>query len=834
MKNSGRWICPLLTVGVLSIAACAFADAVCTTPPSGLVGWWRAEGDANDAIGGNNGVITGAVSFAAGEVGEAFQFNDTNEDIIIPASSSLDVGAGGGLTLEAWINPQNVTNYNPILEWNAGDGTTYWGVQLYVLSEGVYSAVPQPGTLYANVQDINDGWHQIWSSAGTVTNNGFQHVALTYDKASGVATLYCNGAIVAQQTFGSFTPKTIQNLHIGRRPTDPAGTRFTFIGMIDEASVYNRALSESEIQAIYEAGTAGKCFGPVPPSIINQPTNAAAFTGGSASFSVTAGGSSPLSYQWWNGSGSIPDATNSTLTLANLQLSDAGNYYVVVSNPYGSTNSAMVTLSVTAVVCTPPPSGLVGWWRAEGNANDAIGGNNGVITGAVSFAAGEVGQAFVFNDADEDIIIPASSSLDVGAGDGLTLEAWINPQNVDNYNPILEWNAGDGTTYWGVQLYVLSEGVYSAVPQPGTLYADVQDINDGWHQIWSPAGTVANNIFQHVALTYDKPSGVATLYCNGTVVAQQTMGSFTPKTTQNLHIGRRPTDPAGTRFTFIGMIDEASVYNRALAQNEIQAIYNAGSAGKCTSAGTQPPVADASATALLVISPNGTNAAVVLDGSRSYDSAGDSLEWSMGGENIGSGAVTVAVLPVGVNEVTLSVSDGTTSSQQTIAVQVITVDAAIQQLSALVTTDVPQPNPLLATLQAALKSYDSGNPAAAVNQLQAFQNQVTAQVAPSDPASADMLSRDSQSIIDALTSVTKSSKQKLQSLLRRAKIHGPINLSGAHAQAAREQVHIVESSDDSIHWAKIGVAQQSRKAAFEFNYLRATNHSARFYRLVTP
>ncbi|HLX68957.1 MAG TPA: hypothetical protein VKV04_04940, partial [Verrucomicrobiae bacterium] len=43
--------------------------------------------------------------------------------------------------------------------------------------------------------------------------------------------------------------------------------------------------------------------------------------------------------------------------------------------------------------CTPPPSGLVGWWRAEGNALDSIGGNNGVITGAVSFASGEVGQA---------------------------------------------------------------------------------------------------------------------------------------------------------------------------------------------------------------------------------------------------------------------------------------------------------------------------------------------------------------------------------------------------------------------------------------------------------
>jgi hypothetical protein len=318
----------------------------CTPPPSGLVSWWRAEGDATDEVGGNNGMITGAVSFASGEVGQAFHFTDTNEDIVIPASSNLNVGLGAGLTLEAWINPDNVTNYNPIFEWNRGDGVNYWGVGFFVLSGSVYNTEPVPGTLYANVQGVGDVWHQLWSAPGTITNGGFQHVALTYDKASGLATLYCNGAIVAQQNFGSFTPKTIDNLHIGRRPTDPAGDRFTFLGSIDEPSVYNRALSQSEIQAIYNAGSAGKCFTGVPPTVTAQPVNQNVIVGGTTSFFVNAAGTSPLSYQWFHGNTSIPSATNLQLVLSNVQPSQAGLYHVTVSNPYGSTNSASATLTV--------------------------------------------------------------------------------------------------------------------------------------------------------------------------------------------------------------------------------------------------------------------------------------------------------------------------------------------------------------------------------------------------------------------------------------------------------------------------------------------------------
>src|SRR5205814_4576731 len=101
------------------------------------------------------------------------------------------------------------------------------------------------------------------------------------------------------------------------------------------------------------------------------------------------------------------------------------------------------------------------------------------------------------------------------------------------------------------------------------------------------AGVLASNVFQHVALTFDKASGVARLYRNGVVVAQQTIGSITPQTSYDLYLGRRPASPGGPIevASFAGLLDEAAIYNRTLTTNEIQAIYNAGTAGKCTTPG---------------------------------------------------------------------------------------------------------------------------------------------------------------------------------------------------------------------------------------------------------
>jgi len=89
------------------------------------------------------------------------------------------------------------------------------------------------------------------------------------------------------------------------------------------------------------------------PSITAQPASTSVTAGGSASFSVAATGSPAPAYQWQKGGTDITGATSATLSLTNVQNTDAGTYDVVVSNSSGSVTSASATLTVNAVATAP-------------------------------------------------------------------------------------------------------------------------------------------------------------------------------------------------------------------------------------------------------------------------------------------------------------------------------------------------------------------------------------------------------------------------------------------------------------------------------------------------
>ena len=311
------------------------------------------------------------------------------------------------------------------------------------------TGVSPNGNLYGT-RNINDGqWH---------------HVAGVYDGAH--MYLYVDGALDVSQPATGLIAQNSDPLCLGANSkayVPSCGCNelgYFFNGLIDEVSIYNRALSASEIQTIYAAGPVGKCPpSPTPPSITTQPVNQAVFVGGSATLSVTASGAPlelPVEFQ------------RNEYRRCHQQFADAdqcptnrgGNYAVPVTNLYGSMLSSNAVLTVIpSGACTPAPSGLVSWWRAEGNANDNIGTNNGTPTGGITYTNGEVGQAFVFNNTTSYIPAPASPSLNIGIGSGFTIECWIQP-NAFNVNgsgaPIVEW---DSATTDGLQLW--SQGVSS-------------------------------------------------------------------------------------------------------------------------------------------------------------------------------------------------------------------------------------------------------------------------------------------------------------------------------------------------------------------------------------
>jgi hypothetical protein len=131
--------------------------------------------------------------------------------------------------------------------------------------------------------------------------------------------------------------------------TDVGESSRTFNGSIDDVAFFNRALSSSEINSIYAAGT-----GIVPTlQIISQSaTNLNLFQGQALSLSVQVSGLNPA-YQWFKQSALLAGATNNSFNIASVKVTDAGNYYVVVSNQVNTVTSAVFSVTIPSYVVLP-------------------------------------------------------------------------------------------------------------------------------------------------------------------------------------------------------------------------------------------------------------------------------------------------------------------------------------------------------------------------------------------------------------------------------------------------------------------------------------------------
>jgi hypothetical protein len=232
-------------------------------------------------------------------------------------------------------------------------------------------------------------------------------------------------------------------------------------------------------------------------------------------------------------------------------------------------------------VCSPAPSNIVGWWPGDGNANDIIGGNNGTLVGGASFATGEVGPAFVFDGVDGAVEIPDSTSLRLQQ---LTIDFWVNPQAYPLGNDsglVIKTRADAGWVSYGV-----------ALTWAGGIWFSVQNESLGQWPVWLSINSIPLNQWTHIAVTYSpKDFTVADgiLYINGVPEPITSVGGGYSSDfsisydTDPLMIGSDLLGNPGSErlLPFSGSLDEVEVFNRVLSASEVQAIFNAGSAGKC-------------------------------------------------------------------------------------------------------------------------------------------------------------------------------------------------------------------------------------------------------------
>lgn len=214
-----------------------------TNSPNDQVLWLAGDGDALDSTGINNGILQNGAGFAVGKVGQGFTFDGADDQLTIPDNSNQN--GGTNLTIEAWINPSSLPHGGTILQkrtsGNVGGyvleptqpsgGSALNGLQFVIMIGGVYSTLNPANVLNSNV---------------------WQHVSATYDGA--FMRIYVNGVEVANKPQTGVIDNVAAPIVVGRNFANSIG----FPGKIDEISVYNRALTTTEIQSISNAGIAGK------------------------------------------------------------------------------------------------------------------------------------------------------------------------------------------------------------------------------------------------------------------------------------------------------------------------------------------------------------------------------------------------------------------------------------------------------------------------------------------------------------------------------------------------------------------------------------------------
>ncbi len=181
------------------------------------------------------------------------------------------------------------------------------------------------------------------------------HLVFAWDGVSPQGTLYVNGEPINtpqggfSQNMNSFVNNTVQPLTIGIRYDNA----FPWNGAVDEVAFYDYALSAERVTNHWSASW-------VASAISQQPAGVTNVEGSSVSLTVVASGY-PNTYQWFKvGSGILVDTdnsdgtrhypngvTNTTLTIAQSKPADSGQYYVVVSNTLGGSQSANTTVLIT-------------------------------------------------------------------------------------------------------------------------------------------------------------------------------------------------------------------------------------------------------------------------------------------------------------------------------------------------------------------------------------------------------------------------------------------------------------------------------------------------------
>lgn len=546
----------------------------------GLVSYWPLDElspdwtSTPDVVSGND---MQAVSFTAGDVvpgkrGNAFQFTPDYQTYLWFKSPSVDetglpVTEAPTWTVCVWVNAtypvpgendrrvfsvSSSQDDNPLVNIGTHSGGQDSNVDLFVRNVGT-----QINHAHGTKVAYDGTWH---------------HIALV--DVGGQLDLYVDGELDSSHPYTRGPlPSDITSIGAVIRGAGGEKVAALFRGLIDDVAVWERALTQAEIQEVMNNGIATP-VPPFPPYITQEPADATVNLGTRHTFSVHAIGQRPFSYQWYKDDAPIPGATGPTLTLSNLTTADSGAYRVEVSNAHGTVSSAAATLTVEP---DPEPdlmAGLVNYWPLDEIRTDDSGNlltpdlysqadMQVVNMDASNLVPGQAGNALMFDGVEEYAFRVAGRPIN--NDQGFSIAMWVNAigqgysdlrffaeGSSDSNTPLFTMGTVPGGPDGRLHLYIRNDAGQAVA------FDSTREVLDGtWHHIvWVEA------------------NGQARLYIDGLqdeTDVSYTRGTFTFNQTSLGGILR-----AAPSHYLPCTLDEVAAWNRPLTYTEVQLLYSQG------------------------------------------------------------------------------------------------------------------------------------------------------------------------------------------------------------------------------------------------------------------
>ncbi|MDP2668718.1 MAG: LamG-like jellyroll fold domain-containing protein [bacterium] len=563
-------------------------------PITGLVGWWKM--DENPAIhnnliadssgSGNNGTLltnNGSTNKSvAGQIDRAVNFDGNDDNVNLGDNTSLRFGTGS-FTIAAWIKPATLDGTDTInsLRVIGKDNypTKWWVIDLNDADNDNIANVE----FEAKGDSGNSGSTQ--STGELVSVNAWTHIVIVYDRGSFQAHYYGNGVFDSTQIISASFTDTLNiagsNIYLG------SGSWNNFNGLIDDVRIYNRALSASEIQTIYDGGESPSVptnltATPAPSSRINLSWTASTDNVGVTGYRVErCEGSGCSSFV------QIATPIGASFSDSGVVLGESYSYRVRAADAAGNLSGYSSVASATA----QSVAGLAGWWRLDDGigsliAADSSGnGNTGTLANGPAWtAAGQISGALIFDGTDDRINLGSPATLD--NLQQKTLSLWVNYSSIGSIDvPGLVDKQDGGSSGWLLRLNPVVNG-------SDLRLRFVQNFSGTSGEWSSNASTVPYDSWAHVVVTYDKANAgnQPSFYVNGSSVASSAItspaGTAADDSAVNAYIG----DRSASDNSFKGSLDDVRVYNGILSPAEIQIIYDAGGVPSVPTGLTATPV----------------------------------------------------------------------------------------------------------------------------------------------------------------------------------------------------------------------------------------------------